>query len=308
MPPVSVIMAVHNSAEYLALAVESILAQTFRDFEFIIIDDGSTDESAAILKRYADTDNRIRLISRPNKGLTKSLNEGVALAQGEFVARMDADDIASPERFQLQVDFLRAHPEVVLLGGCYDLIDDAGRFLRRMDQPSDNERLQELCLVGGTPICHPLVMMRLDALKRVNGYDESYEVSQDLDLWLRMGEIGQMACLPQVLLKYRLHAKSASEKKQRKQTANTKRACEDACKRRGIERKFMADHGWRATSDRQSRHKYALQYGWWAFNRAQRKTAAIYGFKAIAAMPINKDGWKLLACALIKPMPAPRVS
>lgn len=303
MPTVSVIMAVHNAAHYLAPAVRSIIAQTFRDFEFIVIDDGSTDESPAILQRFARDDPRIRLITRANKGLTRSLNEAVGLCQGEFVARMDADDIAAPERFRLQVDFLRAHPEVVLLGGCYDLIDDAGRFLRRMNQPGDNQRLQELCLVGGTPICHPLVMMRLDTLKQVEGYDETYEVSQDLDLWLRLGEIGQMACLPQVLLKYRLHDKSASEKKQKKQTANTQRACQAACKRRGVERKFMAADGWRATSDRQSRHKYALQYGWWAFNSAQRKTSMIYGFKAIAAMPINKDGWKLLACALIKPMP-----
>src|SRR4051794_38935309 len=122
-PTVSVIMAVYNAEEFLDAAVQSIQCQTFSDFEFIIIDDGSTDHSREKLEGYARDDNRIRLLSRPNKGLTPSLNEGVKRSRGDLLARMDADDVATPERFKIQVEYLRAHPEVSLLGGAYELID-----------------------------------------------------------------------------------------------------------------------------------------------------------------------------------------
>src|SRR4051794_6460824 len=178
-PAVSIIMAVYNAEEFLAAAVESILAQTFRDFEFIVIDDGSTDRSAELLRKYAEKDNRLRLISRPNKGLTASLNEGVQLARGELIARMDADDVARADRLQIQVDYLRAHPEVVLLGGAYELIDGAGRMLTTIRPPSDDATLQEHALSGRTPICHPLAMMRRDAVIRAGGYDEEFKVAQD---------------------------------------------------------------------------------------------------------------------------------
>src|SRR3954468_5693657 len=115
-PTVSVLLAVYNARRYLRQAIDSILAQTFTDFEFIIIDDGSTDDTLAILREYEKRDGRIRLISRPNKGLTTTLNEGLALARGEFLARMDGDDVALPTRFEKQVTYLRDHPECVLVG------------------------------------------------------------------------------------------------------------------------------------------------------------------------------------------------
>jgi len=300
MPPISVIMSVHNSAAYLDAAVRSILAQTFADFEFIIVDDGSTDDSAKILAEFAERDPRIRVETRANKGLTKSLNEAIALSTGEFIARMDADDIATPRRFQIQVDFLRAHPEVVLLGGGYELIDGAGRLLTKIVPPSDDATLQEHALSGRTPICHPLAMMRREAVVKVGGYDESMLVAQDLDLWLKLGEVGKLACVPDILLQYRQHPKSVSEKKQELQVQNMRLSCERACARRGITREFKGDAGWRPTSDRASRHRFALQYGWWAFNAGQRKTAMIYGSKAIAARPFNLDSWRLLVCSAIK--------
>src|SRR5438046_2743554 len=160
MPTVSVIMSVYNAQRYLAAAIDSILAQTFTDFEFIIIDDGSTDRSSQILADFANKDSRIRVETRANKGLTRSLNEAIALSRGEFLARMDADDIALPNRLEVQVRFMREHRDVVLLGGGYELIDGAGRFLRKMIPPSDDATLQEHALSGRTPICHPLAMMR----------------------------------------------------------------------------------------------------------------------------------------------------
>src|SRR5256714_3054771 len=300
---VSIIMAVFNAEAFLDAAVQSVLKQRFSDFEFIIIDDGSTDGSNQKLQDYVRKDNRVRLISRPNKGLTPSLNEGLKLARGEFIARMDADDVAAPDRLKIQVEYLRAHPEVSVLGGAYELIDDAGRMLTTIVPPADDATLQEHALSGRTPICHPLAMMRRDAVEKVGGYDEQFAVAQDLDLWLKLGEGGKLACVSDVLLRYRQHEDSVSEKKQAQQVRNLKLARERAYARRGITRAFLGESGWRPTSARRSRHEYALRYGWWAFNSAQRRTAMIYGLRAIGAMPWNADGWKLLACAVVKKAP-----
>jgi glycosyltransferase involved in cell wall biosynthesis len=300
-------MPVYNAERFLTEAVDSVLAQTFGDFELILIDDGSTDGSRAILNHYAATDPRVRMIRRPNTGLTKALNECLELARGEFIARMDADDVCMPNRFELQVSYLREHPDVVLVGGSYDLIDAAGRLLRHVTQPQDDAALQEICLSGRTPICHPSAMMRREPTIRVGGYDEQFGVAQDLDLWLRLGEVGKIACLPQTLVKYRLHQNSISESKQEQQVANMRTACERAWRRRGIRGQFLGLAGWRAT-DRQSRHDFSLKYGWWAFNSGQRRTALLYGSKAVASAPFNIDAWRLLLCAAVKPGPSAKVS
>src|SRR5256885_7165052 len=220
MPTISVIMSVYNAEKYLCKAIDSIVAQTFADFEFIVIDDGSTDSSPQILKRFAEKDSRLRVETRANKGLTRSLNEAIALSRGEFLARMDADDIALPNRLQIQVDFLQAHSDVVLLGGGYELIDGAGRLLTKIIPPADDATLQEHALSGRTPICHPLAMMRRDAVAKVGGYDETLAAAQDLDLWLKLGEVGKLACGPDILLRYRQHAHSVSEQTQSLQVQN----------------------------------------------------------------------------------------
>jgi glycosyltransferase involved in cell wall biosynthesis len=302
-PTISVIMAVHNAQDYLQAAAQSILDQTFADFEFIIIDDGSTDRSPQILRELAGSDPRIRVETRRNKGLTRSLNEAISLARGDFLARMDADDIAMPNRFAVQLEYLRLHPDVVLMGAGYQLIDGASRMLTTIIPPVDDQTLQEHALSGRTPICHPLAMMRREEVLHVGGYDESLLVAQDLDLWLKLGEVGKLGCVTDVLLKYRQHEHSVSEKKQLLQVQNMRLACERACARRGIKREFKGEAGWRPTSGRDSRHRFALQYGWWAFNSGQRKTAISYGARALRAKPINLESWRLLLCSVIKPVP-----
>jgi hypothetical protein len=202
----------------------------------------------------------------------------------------------------MQVDYLRQHPDVVLLGGAYRLIDGKGRLLTTITPPPDDATLQEHALSGRTPICHPLAMFRREAALRVGGYDEQFTVAQDLDLWLKLGEVGKLACLPDVLLDYRQHEHSVSEKKQELQVRNMRLACERAYARRGIARQFRGDAGWRPLPGRASRHAYALQYGWWAFNSAQRRTAIHYGLRAIATIPWNAQGWKLVICSMIKPL------
>jgi glycosyltransferase involved in cell wall biosynthesis len=302
-PTVSVLMSVYNAERFVAEAARSILAQTYGDFEFIIFDDGSTDGSPAILKELAAADTRIRLTSRPNKGLTVTLNEALAQARGEFIARMDCDDIAMPGRFAAQVEALTANPELVCVGGWFQLIDGEGRLLTLLRVPTDDASIQRAALHGHGSICHPTAMIRHEALKKINGYDEQFKTAQDLDLWLRLGEVGKLANVATNVLKFRLHESSVSETKRVEQRRSARLACERAWQRRGIsDGVFEADEPWRPGKDAESRMKFALQYGWWAFKSGQRRTALHYGMRAIRARPLRSEGWKLLASAVVKPL------
>src|SRR4051812_34267278 len=165
-----------------------------------------------MLREFARKDARVKLLERPHRGIVPSANEGVAAAAGEFIARMDSDDIAMPRRLELQVQRMRRDDGIVLLGGNYDLVDAQGRLLRHMDPPDDDAALQRTALAGHTPICQPTAMARRAAVERVGGYDVEFtEGAEDLDLYLRLGEIGRLACVQETLLKYRLHPDSISE-------------------------------------------------------------------------------------------------
>lgn len=299
-PTVSVILPVYNAERYVAKTVESVLAQTFTDFELLITDDGSTDHSFAILQPYAAQDARIQLVRQQNQGISKTRNQMMAQARGELIAVIDHDDIALRDRFQLQVDFLNRHPEVVCVSGAHHLIDEAGRFLTCLALPVTDAEIQASALAGHGSVCHPGAMIRRWALAQVGGYDESMLYAQDLDLWLKLGEIGQLANLEEPILQYRLQTRSASARYQMVQRDEARQACERAWKRRNITGTFEAGDAWRPEANAASRHKFMLQYGWWAFNSGQRWTATLYALKAIAALPFRLAGWKLLAAAWFK--------
>lgn len=299
VPTISVLMPVYNSERYLKQAIESILSQTFTDFEFLIIDDGSRDGSAALLQTYAAQDPRIKLTIRHNCGIAKTLNEMLFQAKGELIARMDADDIALPDRFQQQVEFLHQHPEIVCVGSAQEWIDSEGNFLREWSPPADDDTIQSLILTGKSQICHPSAMMRRQAVLQVNGYNESMITASDLDLWLKLGEIGQLANLPDRLLKYRFHDSAISEKRLKEQHHNARSACQRAWERRNIQGHYEATSSWR--------HETIIWCGWRMFNQGKRRSAITYGLRAIKAIPSNWEGWKLLACALVKRLPEPEV-
>lgn len=303
IPLVSVQMPVFNGAEHLVESIESILSQTLSDFEFIIIDDGSSDESLEILQRYAASDSRIRLFSRENRGLSATQYELVTLARGEFIAQLDQDDIALPNRLELQVDFLNKNSAVVCVGGSYQLIDGVGRYLTTMRLPAENSEIQAANLQGHCALHHPSTMMRRQAVEDVGSYDIGYNAAADFDLWLRLGEVGQLANLDSVILKYRLHEKSVSGSAGLAQRDEMRQACENAWRRRGVAGVFNASSAWRPGSDNSSKAQFALQYGWWAWNSSQRSTAIYYGWKAVKLLPLSLTGWKLLLVALMKPRP-----
>lgn len=303
-PLVSVCLPVYNSEAYVAEAVESILQQTFSDFECIIIDDGSSDRSLEILRPYAAQDSRITIISQENRGQPATRNRMLHMARGEFIAVMDADDIALPDRLAGQTAFLQAHPQVVWVGGAYDILDGQARFLTTMRLAETNEEIQSLLRDGHTSFLHPTAMIRRSALLQVGGYDETYLTAADLDLWLKLAEVGEVANLSQSVLKYRVHTESISQRNRDQQWQNAARAFDESWQRRGWARTFdVTGCRLRPLPTPESKLEYMLKYGWWAFNSRQRRTAAYYGLQAIATRPGAIAGWKLLVCALVKPLP-----
>jgi len=209
-------MSVFNGQHFLSEAVESILGQTLRDFEFLVIDDGSTDRTAEILARYASLDGRMRVLRHENKGRAVSLNIGIKLATAGYIARMDADDIALPDRLQAQVEFMERHPEVGLLGGAVELINTQGQVLRIVRPPLEDSEIRSLML-DNNPIWHPTVVMRKEVVLASGGYRKALLDADDYELWLRMSERSRLANLGEPVLQYRIHADQVSVRNLRHQ-------------------------------------------------------------------------------------------
>lgn len=202
-PAISVVMPVYNSEKYLSEAIESILNQTFSDFEFIIVNDGSTDSSLSIIESYMAKDDRIVLISRENKGLPASLNEGIAIAKGKYIARMDADDISLPRRFKKQYDFMESHQEVGVCGTFAYFFHKKPSKKQIIRHPQDHASLI-VRLLFSVCFIHPTVLMRKSVLDEMDYvYDISFKNSQDYELWSRLVDKTQFYNLQEPLLYYR---------------------------------------------------------------------------------------------------------
>lgn len=206
---ITVLMSVFNGEAYLDAAIGSILGQSYRDFDFLIVDDGSTDGSAAILARQAAADPRITVIRKENAGLAAALNAGLAAIDSEYVARMDADDVSLPTRLAQQLAFLDSHPEIAVVGSRVAAIEDGGGIRRVREVASEPEAVAR-ALPLRNAIVHPSTMMRTAVLRAAGGYREEFRYSQDYDLWLRLVATEQLANMPDVLLHYRTHARRAS--------------------------------------------------------------------------------------------------
>ncbi len=222
-PKVSVIMSVYNNDKYVKIAIDSILHQTYKDYELIIIDDGSTDTTPQIIDTYINHP-QVRIIHKQkNEGLQKALNLGISQAKGEYIARLDADDIALPTRLEQQVKYLDQHPEVALLGSCFYTCNDIGQITGKITIPLTNKELQEE-IPKHNRFGHSTVMLRKSTLVQLNGYDESFISSEDYDLWLRIAEVAEMANLEQFLTIYRMHAKQITYIKRQETSSEAERA------------------------------------------------------------------------------------
>ncbi|WP_310557745.1 glycosyltransferase [Flavobacterium sp.] len=211
-PKITVLLPVYNCELYIQTAVESILNQTFTDFEFLIIDDASTDTTVAILKKFNDS--RIQLIEKPiNSGYTNSLNYGLQLAKGDYIARMDGDDISYPERFAKQIAYLETHPEVVVCGTNQKIIGND----KLITLPVSNEAIK-IGLLWGNRIPHSSAMIRKKILEDYNiQYDTSTEPAEDYHLWIKLLAFGKLYNLPEVLLEYRVYSDQVSRKRAEEQ-------------------------------------------------------------------------------------------
>jgi glycosyltransferase involved in cell wall biosynthesis len=210
-PTVSVVMPAFNAAEFLDEAVCSILDQTFRDFEFIIVDDGSSDNTAVILQKYVNADSRVKIIRQANEGMIPALNRGCRLAHGRFIARMDADDISLPQRIERQVEFLERHPEIGILGTWARRIDETGSIVGDWCL-SPNPKVLKWSHFFHVCVIHPTVMMRREVLEKLNFYRPDATHAEDRDLWLRASAITEFSNVPEILLKFRIWGKSTSRR------------------------------------------------------------------------------------------------
>ena len=232
-PQVSVVLPVYNSEQYLGETIESILTQTFHDFELVIVDDESTDSTPQILGRIARSDHRVTVLSRHRTGIVGARNDGMNVARGEFIACMDHDDVMMPDRLQRQVDYLGKHPKCVAVGGFGLLIDPDGDPLIERRLPIDHQDIEEELFRGINPLIQPSVTIRRESIIAIGGYREESNFAEDYDLFLRLSDLGQLVNLPHVLVKYRQHMSRASHAHYENQNEVAAAALQEAFQRRG---------------------------------------------------------------------------
>lgn len=219
-PAISVLLPVYNGGAFLGKAIESILQQSFADFEFIIINDGSKDGSGDVINHYAAQDKRIVAVHQPNAGLITTLNRGLEMARAPLIARMDADDIALPHRFARQFKFMNDNPQIAICGSNIRLINQHDIQSRDILYPVTPEQVKAM-MPQGSPLAHPTVMMRRDIIVNAGGYRRMYKHAEDYDLWLRIGEQHAIANIPDVLLLYRQHDDKVSFQHAKQQALST---------------------------------------------------------------------------------------
>jgi glycosyltransferase involved in cell wall biosynthesis len=223
-PLVSVVMPVFNSEKYADDAIRSVLCQTFRDFEFIIVNDRSTDGSLALLEKWAKKDRRIVLVqNRARLGISGSRNAGLAHAKGKLIMNMDHDDVCHPERMHLQAHYLSQNPEVGIVGSDIDVINDAGKTIGERHFPQDDAAIRQ-ALLQSSPFTHPSTMVRSSAYARAGKYNKEFEPADDYELYFRIGRAFKFGNISAHLLKHRIHGGATTMKKTRLMVCNTLKA------------------------------------------------------------------------------------
>ncbi len=220
-PEISVVMSAYNDQDVLPRSIDSILAQSFKNFEFIIVNDGSTDQTGKILQKYADRHPRIRIINQANMGLTKSLNTAIAQAQGKYIARLDADDVALEHRLQKQIGFMKKDNNIILCGSsCVNIYENNDQTQWRWQSPEEIMKT----IYYYSPFPHSSTMFKKESFETLNGYNETFITSQDMELWMRMAKIGKVTMLKDPLITRYVHRNSISAKKRWQQSYDALRA------------------------------------------------------------------------------------
>lgn len=302
-PLVSVIINAYNVEPYLRECLDSVLGQTLDDLEVVFVNDGSTDATGAIAETYARRDARVRVVhNERNLGIPATINRALALSRGEFVAKADADDVSMPTRFEKQVAYLRAHPEVVMVGSSWVWIDQEGRVLGPQQLRASNRQLAQQ-MRKRCVLVHTGVMVRGELVRRI-GYREFFRSSEDYDLFLRLCDHGEIAVLPEVLVKQRLtpHGVTVRRFREEEQFARYARRFARQRRRRGAddyERVAANPDAVRpVTSERASRSFYHYRYGLFRLMLRDMAGARRELWRSLKAVPWNATSafWLVATC------------
>ena len=291
-PRVSVLVPVYNCGPYLDEALWSVRNQTYEDFEVVVVNDGSTDDSLSVLQRHAAEDPRFVVLDRPNGGIVEALNAGLAACRGELIARMDGDDVTLPDRLALQVEAMDRDPTLAAIGGQTELMDAAGRVTGRIDYPLEHEEIDAFSVrKGSCAMLHPTTTFRAAALREIGGYRDAYRWAEDLDLYLRLAERYRLANLDRVLLRWRRHDGSVCTRLTAWQARSGEAAILAAARRRGgsaMFRRALSNHAYRAS--------------WLAGDEGRTWSAVQYALKSWVRRPLHPRGPRALGRAFLKPL------
>ncbi len=298
VPTVTVLMPLYNAVPFLAQAIESILAQSYTDFELLIVDDGSTDDSAAIAAEYEQRDARVRLVRCPHQGVP-TVNVGLGLVQSELLARMDADDVSQPLRLEKQHQYMTTHPECVAVGTWLIRTDPKLNPAGEQKPPLQHDEIDAALLRGdGSAIVQGTTMFRTSALKQIGGWRADFDWVEDLDLYLRLAEVGRLANLPVHLYQYRRHFQSVCARRYDVMCQNLARVLEEAWQRRGLpgqpdlsEVTARLGEGW-------SPAQYYRSWACHAMHQANGKLAREHAWQAVKREPMSLESWRVMYWSL----------
>jgi glycosyltransferase involved in cell wall biosynthesis len=283
-------MPVFNGEQYLAAAIESVLSQTLPDFELILIDDGSADGSGNIIRRHAARDSRIVARFLEHRGVAAARNQGVELASGRFVAFLDADDVAEPDRLALQREHLERRTDCVALGGQILFVDQDGWPLYRSDLPTDHTAIDEAHLSGvGCVLSQGTSAISRDAIIRVGGFRSQFQVAEDLDLLLRLAEIGRLANLTEPVIRCRLHRDSLTQSHLESGHRFTAAAIQEARTRRGLPPAAVVV----PEAPRRSPATESMFRAMKAHRSGFHRTARRYALRSLRQAPLDPAAWRV---------------
>ncbi len=293
-PPVSVIMPVYNAEKYLREAIDSVLSQTFTDFELIAVDDGSTDSSLEILREYEKKDERVRVLTQENTGVAGARNRALQAVNAEFVASLDADDVAYPEWLQTIYNYISNNNDCMVVGCRILSMDEDGAPISNEMQALEQDEIEEVLLRGRGGIVNSGCVMRIDAVRDVGGYNLELPVGEDVDLFLKLGERGRLANLPDRLLKVRRNFNSTCWVNVDDHVKCGEKIVRAAYIRRGLDLEKMHVSRPPAVTPYDEMVRWSMLACYDGFMR----TAWKYAFKALKEKPLGVAGWKALGRAL----------
>ena len=297
-PLVSVVMPVYNREKYLAEAIESILNQTLKQFEFIIVNDGSTDSSQKIIEQYQALDHRIISIDQKNRGNYIARNRGMQHANAPYVAVMDSDDIACPNRLRIQYDFLEQHTDHVSVGSDVQIIDPYGIQNQYLSKPQTHDEIDHYHMKshqGG--MHHPAMLIRTRCIEQLGGY-KPVPNTADYDLALRLAEIGRLANIPKPLMKWRRHLAAISTQKRHEQITRAYNFCEAAHTRRGLPFTLKPPTASEIAKNTLTTAQQSASWAHYAIHHRQLKIARTHAFTALRHAPFNLRYWNILKWSL----------